>query len=168
MTTPAPIPTQKLMLAVVTGGVLLGALGGQLTNPVMKFAEEPEWRTRYESRFSATPEQFVEAGPEDLSPVTWFGPVYAEPAVFAPQNTAIPDYLPVTESEGYATDDAPEQLVAPEVDRASAAAASTAADLTGGSAAIAQNSNRLPSDTLAEPAAPDLAPPNLAPADQTS
>lgn len=168
MTTPKSMPMPKLMLTVVTGGVLLGALGGQLTHPVMKFAEEPDWRTRYESRFSATPEQFVETGPEDLSPVAWFGPVYAEPAVFAPQNTAIPEYSPITDSESYATHDAPEPYVAPEVDQASVSAASTAADLTEASAANVQRSEALQSGATSDTASSAVAPSDPALSDTTS
>lgn len=172
MTAPRSMPLPKLMLSVVTGGVLLGALGGQLADPVMKFAEKPDWRTRYEARFSSTPQQFVETGPEDLSPSAWFGPVYAQPAVFAPQYAAIPDYSPGTGSEAHAIDDAPELHVAPEVDQASVEAASTAADLTAdlaeASAAGPQRTEVFRSGTISDPASSESAPSGLDPADKAS
>jgi hypothetical protein len=168
MTTSKPMSMPKLMLTIVTGGVVLGALGGQLTSPVMKFAEEPDWRSRYESRFSETPQQFVETGPEDLSPATWFGPVYAEPAVFAPQYTAIPEYSPTTDSESYAAHDASDPYVTPEVDQASVAAASTAADLTEASAANVQRSEALQSGAMSDAASSAVTPPDLDLADKAS
>ena len=168
MTVPSPMPLPKLMLAIVTGGVLLGALGGQLTNPVMKFAEKPDWRSNYESRFSSTPQQFVETGPEDLSTATWFGPVYAQPAVFAPQYAAIPEYSPTTDHGSYSTHDEPESYVAPEVDEASVEAASTAADLAEASAAAPQRTEMPASGAISDPSTSKNAPSDLDLADKTS
>lgn len=63
------------MLTIVAGGVIAGAWLGQMSSPVMQFAAQPEWRAKFHDRlepqFSATPLQFVAAGPEDLSPFGW-------------------------------------------------------------------------------------------------
>jgi hypothetical protein len=165
------MPTPKLALMVVSGGVLLGALGGQFANPVMKVAEKPDWRSHYESRFSANPEQFVETGPEDLSTATWFGPVYAQPAVFAPQYAPMPEYSPAVASERYSNDDAPEPYVASEVDQASVEAASTASDLADASAANPERSEALRSGKAFDDASAisaQTAPPDAALDDRTS
>jgi hypothetical protein len=63
--------TSKLMLTAVAAGVLLGAGLSRLSAPVMKFAPEPDWRSRLQPEFSATPLQFVDSGPQDLRPIGW-------------------------------------------------------------------------------------------------
>jgi hypothetical protein len=107
----------KLMLTIVAGGVLLGALGGQLARPVMKSPDKPDLHGGTVSQFSATPAQYADGGPEDLSPQTWFGP----------GNTSPVDYAPPPAGR-YAVADAPEPP--PEVEQASADATETAAVLT--------------------------------------
>lgn len=76
----------KPILAIVSGGVLLGAALGNMAYPQMKFAEGADWRARLAPRYSTASTQFVDAGPQDLSP-TWHGPVYDgpnyQPAAFA-------------------------------------------------------------------------------------
>lgn len=134
-----PIASPKLVLAVVTGGILLGALGGQMANPVMKFAEEPDWRTRYQAHFSASPTQIADAGPEDLSP-TWYGPVYGYPAVFERPFTPETEYVP--ERGGYSPNDNPATYDQP--DQTVADAAATAAVLGTPSPAGPRSANPAP------------------------
>ncbi|MEO5587500.1 MAG: hypothetical protein ABIQ81_07390 [Novosphingobium sp.] len=149
----------KLMLTIVTGGILLGTLVGQMAHPVMKFADGHESRSHREAQFSSSPMQFVDAGPQDLSPPGWYGPVYAQPAVFAPQYAAIPEYSLPPESDRYLAEDDPEPYVAPEVDQASAEAAATARVLIDSRPAsparpVARSAEG--SDTVPSDVAPDL------------
>lgn len=121
----------KLMLTIVAGGVLLGALGGQMARPVMKFTEDPDRRSRFESQFSETPAQFADAGPEDLNPLGWFGPGYTRPAEYVPPADYAPsvDYAPPP-TEDYAVANEPTPHQPAEVEQASADATETAAVLT--------------------------------------
>jgi hypothetical protein len=106
----------KLMLMIVAGGVVLGALGGQLARPVMKSAEKPDWHARFETQFSAAPAQLADGGPEDLSPQGWLGSGDTPPVSYAPPP-----------AERYAVSNAPEPP--PELEQASADATETAAVL---------------------------------------
>jgi hypothetical protein len=151
----------KVLLTIVTGGIVVGALMGQLANPRMKVAASSRVG-HSDSQFSSSPLQVVETGPEDLAPAAWSGPVYARPAVFAPQNAPVPEYAPATSSEEYSAGD-PEPFIAPEVDQTSADAAETAATLAGPSP-----SNRPRSDASRPAGGSDIAPTGMAPADQTS
>jgi hypothetical protein len=157
------MPSPKLLLTIVTGGVLLGALMGQMANPRMKFADAADRSGHSDPQYSATPLQSVDAGPEDLSPSGWFGPAYAQPAVFAPQYAPIPEYAPQTEAEAYSSADEALPNVAPEVDQASVDAAATAAALSAASPASPARSAASPPQGR-----PDPAPADLAPADKTS
>ena len=71
--------TPKLMLTILAGGVGLGAVIGQMAQPAMKFADQPDWRSKYAPDYSATSMQFVGSGPEDLTPMAWYGPSYMGP-----------------------------------------------------------------------------------------
>lgn len=153
----------KLLLTIVTGGVALGALMGQMANPQMKFADGSGPGNHRESEFSSTPMQSVETGPEDLSPSGWFGPAYAQPATFAPQDTHIPEYAPPTGSDGYSSNDKAEPYIAPEVDQASLDSADAAAALTEAPPASTPRSEPPQSQARS-----DTAPSDLAPADKTS
>ena len=153
----------KLLLTIVTGGVLLGALMGQMADPRMKFADGSGPGSHRDPGFSSTPTQFVDAGPEDLTPTAWFGPAYAQPAVFAPQYAPMPEYAPPTDSEGYSPNDQPEPYIAPEVDQASMEAADTAAALTDASPATPPRS-----EAPHVQGKSDTAPSDLAAADKTS
>lgn len=153
----------KLLLTIVTGGVLLGAMMGQMTHPRMKFANAADRNDHSDGQYSSAPMQAVDAGPEDLSPSGWFGPAYAQPAVFAPQNSSIPEYAAPTESESLSSVDAGQTDVAPEVDQASVDAAATAAALTAPSPARAERGEALRPQEKS-----DIAPTSLAPAGKTS
>lgn len=126
----------KMILTVLTGGVLLGALFGQLSHPVMKFAEGPDWRARYAPHFSTSPLQIAETGPQDLSTALWYGPSYYGPLyhepVFADPPPSLPDIDAVPELEMTRLDAEPAlpPEPSPDVGEASLAAAQTAADLT--------------------------------------
>lgn len=131
--------TPKLMLTIVAGGVLLGTIGGKLANPVMKFAEHEDRRASAASQFSSSPGQFVDMGPEDLSPLGWFGPGYSQPAEYVQPATYMP---PAADQDYGAADFAPADEIAPyqpaEVDQASTDAADTAAALTEEQGAVSQ------------------------------
>jgi len=53
-------------LAIVPGGIVLGALLGAAANPEMKDAPEPWWRTVGTPQLVASDQYFVEVGPQDL------------------------------------------------------------------------------------------------------
>ena len=58
-----------LLLAIVTGGVGLGAVLGAAADPEPKQAPAPPWRTALQATgFVDAGYQFAEAPPEDLSP----------------------------------------------------------------------------------------------------
>lgn len=155
----------KLLLTIVTGGILLGALLGQMAHPRMKFADAADRNDHSDSQYSATPMQFVESGPEDLTPSGWVGPAYAQPAVFAPQYEPVPDYAPpVAEGEGevYSALSEADPDVAPDVDQASRDAAAAAAMIVpspGSSSSLKAPHSQ---------ANADIAPIDPAPADKTS
>jgi hypothetical protein len=128
--------TPKMMLAIVAGGVLLGTLGGGLASPVMKFAAKEHRYGSTEAQFSAAPAQFVDGGPEDLSPSGWYGPGYTQSAEYLQPATYVPpaaagdygaaDYAPRYAPDYAAVDDRDVDPPA-EVEQASADAADTAA-----------------------------------------
>jgi hypothetical protein len=84
--------TPKLMLTILAGGVGLGALLGQMAEPAMKFAEQPDWRERYVPDYSNVSMQFVGSGPEDLTPMAWYGPSYIGPSYRDPVYEAPEDH----------------------------------------------------------------------------
>ena len=57
----------KWALAIVLGGIVLGALLGSAANPEMKDAPAPWWRLTGTEQIFASNHYFVEAGPEDLN-----------------------------------------------------------------------------------------------------
>jgi hypothetical protein len=60
--------SSKLTLTILGGGLLLGATLGHMASPAMQFASHPDWRDRYRADYSATPDAFVDQGPQDLTP----------------------------------------------------------------------------------------------------
>lgn len=110
--------TSKLMLTIVAGGVLMGAWLGQLASPVMQFAPEPEWRTRlterFEANFSASPLQFVDAGPQDLNPFGWTPGMMTSGNIainVAPPEPALPEPIEAALDEASAAAEALEDSV---------------------------------------------------------
>jgi hypothetical protein len=158
MSLPKLLPTPKLLLGIVTGGVLLGVLGGQLASPVMKFADEPDWRGRFAAHFSDAPAQFADAGPEDLTPLGWFGPGYTRPVEYVPPaDYVVPaEYAPVS-PDHYAPAAEPEAYPPAEVEQASTEATEAAAVLT-----EPQSAAVFPATSEAAAQAPLVAPAPLA------
>ena len=64
-----PVP-RRMALAVVAGGIALGAMLGAAANPVMKRPPEQPWQGALQASVAADPgyRLMVEAPPEDLSP----------------------------------------------------------------------------------------------------
>lgn len=60
--------SSKLLLAVMTGGIVLGAGLARYASPTMNFAPSSDWRERYRTPYSDQSMQFVDTGPIDLSP----------------------------------------------------------------------------------------------------
>jgi hypothetical protein len=68
-----PMHTPKLMLALLGGGAVLGALGGLAVDTTMKPPPAPSWRHVSQPPASGQDSyQFVDSGPEDLSPAQDF------------------------------------------------------------------------------------------------
>jgi hypothetical protein len=61
--------SSKLIVTILGGGLLLGATLGHMASPAMQFSAHPDWRERYRADYSAAPDLFVEAGPQDLTPL---------------------------------------------------------------------------------------------------
>ena len=57
----------KWALAIVPGGIMLGALLGAAADPQMKDAPPPWWRLSGAAPIMVSNQSFVEAGPEDLN-----------------------------------------------------------------------------------------------------
>jgi hypothetical protein len=129
----------KLIVPIIAGGILLGAGMARYANPVMKFAERPTWLSATGSGYSTATMQFVDAGPEDLSPA-WPAPGQVPYWVRTSETSAWRDPQPVAE---------PVEPVKPawseEADRASPGVKQTAPVLI--------------EPVLIEPAAPALAGP---------
>jgi hypothetical protein len=134
----------RLMLTILAGGTLFGALLGQMAHPEMKFTEGEDWRSRLAPQFSTTSMRFVDAGPEELEP-GWYGPNYRGPsylpAAFASDHDLVYEYAPhdghalasdPVEPAYYAAADPEfaEPGVPAAIDRASEAAAEVAAALS--------------------------------------
>lgn len=129
----------KPTLAIVAGGVLLGAFLGQVSSLQMKPGPEANWRERYRSHFTAESMQFVDSGPQDLTPLAWGTGIglSAYPPEFAPgpplageADYAIPEYDYPAPDYDYATPDyVDEERYTPSVpvDRAINAAISASA-----------------------------------------
>jgi hypothetical protein len=127
--------TSKLMLTILPSGILLGAVIAQMASPQMKFAEQPDWRSRYAPSYSSSPMQFVDALPEEVSPA-WYGPSYIGPTTYSPTYAAPPDYASTADYTPPPLDEtAPDVSLAQadvpdEADQASVEATETAAVLT--------------------------------------
>jgi hypothetical protein len=97
---------RNLILAVLGGGTLLGALGGLTVNTQMRPPPDQPWRhTLQKSDFDEESYQFVDSGPQDLSP-TWYVdrlPTWKRDRL----QQAIPAYLPMSEPD-YADEPADE------------------------------------------------------------
>ena len=71
-----------MALAVVAGGIALGAMLGAAANPEMKMAPAAPWQDAIQVRPDGPAYQFVEAGPEDLSPYRdSYAPTWADEEV---------------------------------------------------------------------------------------
>ena len=64
----------KWALAIVPGGIILGALLGAAANPEMKDAPAPWWRMTGTEQIFASNDYLVEAGPEDLDAFAGYRP----------------------------------------------------------------------------------------------
>lgn len=60
---------RKLLLTVLAGGPVLGLLMGLAANPGMAPPPEPAWRTARPDPIFTESQRFVDAGPQDLSPL---------------------------------------------------------------------------------------------------
>ena len=91
---------RNLILAVLGGGTLVGALGGLAVNTKMLPPPDQPWRhTLQKSDFDETSYQFVDSGPQDLSP-TWYIdrlPTWKRDRILqampAPLSMSEPDYV---------------------------------------------------------------------------
>lgn len=130
----------KLMLALASGGVLLGLGLAKFAEPAMTFADASDRPRHSAPDYSSAAMQFVESGPQDLSPAAMLPPHYADgplPADYAPV------YLPVEEFD-FQAEPAWDHGVDDAAFDAARAAAETAAALSEPPAAVAAGGGARP------------------------
>jgi hypothetical protein len=88
----------KWALAIIPGGILLGALLGAAANPKMKDAPAPWWRTTgMQLNIAYSGQQLYEAGPEDLNVFGGYRPDLDYDAVVWELPVAAADMAPLEE-----------------------------------------------------------------------